>query len=253
MNKIKNIVLLMVAAIAGLFASSCKEYMDDMQDLGKRVVALEEDSLKFTQEYERLMNIIGTINSYQRITNVTKDKDGNWVLHFEGEDETITLKDGIAGTDGKDFDISKLGVKQAPNGKIYWTYEGEWLRDKDGNPIEITVVKGKDAEDVDPRSLTGVPIIVIDPITGCFKYTYDTEYDPSTRTWRPLSYANWIDTGLKAKGETGDKGEKGEDGDMGTITIHGGMDYGPYLYAVVEGNIMYLITPTGMYAIEIEP
>lgn len=65
-----------------------------------------------------------------------KNEDGTNVISFVnayGELSTITL------SDGKSPDIS---VKQAADGKWYWTLNGEWLLDKDGNTIPVTGERG---------------------------------------------------------------------------------------------------------------
>lgn len=63
---------------------------------------------------------------------IKKNEDGTNVISFVnayGELSTITL------SDGQSPDIS---VKQAADGEWYWTLNGEWLLDKDGNTIPVT-------------------------------------------------------------------------------------------------------------------
>ena len=53
-------------------------------------------------------------------------------------------EDGKDGTDGQDGTAPVIGVKPDTDGVYYWTLNGDWLRDSDGNKIPTT---GKDGED----------------------------------------------------------------------------------------------------------
>lgn len=255
----KSALFLLVVAITGFF-TACKDHYDDIQDLGQRVVNLEQSSQDFTQQYENLMKILTALQSKEHITKVTMDEDGNWVLEFSGTTGTITLWDGLTGPAGDDFNFNFLTVKDSLDGKTYWVYRDQWLTDADGNPIEVVVVTGEDAPDadIDPRTYTNVPVIVVDPITGTYKYTYNTQYDPSTGTWRPLTNAEWVDTGLSAKGDMGEQGETGEQGNPGVIYVvdpkTGERSAAPYMYTYLseDGKYLIIVTPYGSYAIEIE-
>lgn len=253
MNRTKNTALLLFVVMATALFSSCKEYYDDMQGLGERVVALENDSLNFAHQYENLMAIIAVLNDHKNITDVRKDAAGNWVLEFD-DNTVVTLSDGQKGAKGDDFNTDKLSVRDSSDGKTYWVYGGTWMLDGNGNAIEVPIVTGDDAKIVDPRTISGVPVIAIDPITGHYMFTHDTQYDPSTGTWRALTNAEWTDTGMSAKGGVGDKGPTGETGDNGKITINGGREEAPYYLTYITEDKKYLIIMTtyGSYVIELE-
>ncbi len=255
MNTTKKALFLLVIAIGGFF-TSCKEYFDDLQSIGQRVVKLEADSLQFTQQYENLKSILAVLKGHQNIDSVYQDKAGNWVfvlLDSLNNRTPVTLRDGVKGEDGDPFDSSTLSVRDSTNGKTYWIYKGTWLIGDDGKAIEVPIVKGDDAKQVDPRTIDRVPIIAIDPVTRHYMFTYDTIYDPSTGTWRAQENAKWTDTGLVFKGDKGEKGEKGDQGDDGQITIYEGKGLAPYyVYYDESKHHLVIVTPYGSYAIEIE-
>ena len=55
--------------------------------------------------------------------------------------------DGKDGTDGKDGYTPQIGVKLDSTGIYYWTLDGEWLLDEDGNRIKAVGTDGKDGAD----------------------------------------------------------------------------------------------------------
>lgn len=250
MKVFSKIAILMILVLTGII-SSCKEYYDDLQDLGNRVVKLEEDSLKFTNELDRLEVMLGIMDGQNKIDSIYQDANGNWVLlvaNGSGETSPITLEDGKRGAKGNDINFDLLTVKDSLNGKTYWFYDGDWLRNSKGNPVEVIVIQGKD-KNTDPRTITGVPVIRINKAKDEYEITYDTQYDPSTGKWEPLANATWIPTGVKVQGQRGDQGPQGSDGNI--ILANG--EAAPYLYTYIsqDGKYLIIVTVYGSYAIEI--
>lgn len=97
---------------------------------------LTEVEAKVASLNTQLTKLQELIDGKQFITGIEKNDDGTNVISFVnayGELSTITL------SDGKSPDIS---VKQSADGKWYWTLNGEWLLDKDGNTIPVTGERG---------------------------------------------------------------------------------------------------------------
>ena len=124
-------------------------------------------------------------------------------------------KDGVDGTDGAngangaDGHSPVIAVAKADDGINYWTLDGEWIYDTDGNKIRVTGQDGKDGVD-GKDGKDGADGINgtngIDGITPLFKIEEDfwwVSYD-NGEAWTKLN---------QAKGDKGDKGDKGEQGD----------------------------------------
>ncbi len=97
---------------------------------------LTEVEAKVASLNTQLTKLQELIDGKQFITGIEKNEDGTNVISFVnayGELSTITP------SDGKSPDMS---VKQAADGKWYWTLNGEWLLDKDGNTIPVTGGRG---------------------------------------------------------------------------------------------------------------
>ena len=76
---------------------------------------------------------------------ITFDKSGK-VTIYHGKDGANGA-DGADGKDGKDGYTPQIGVKLHTDGLYYWTLDGEWLTDEDGNMIKAVGIDGEDGED----------------------------------------------------------------------------------------------------------
>ena len=56
----------------------------------------------------------------------------------------ITVYHGKDGVNGQDGHTPIIGVRQGPDGIYYWTLDGEWMLDNDGNEIKA---EGRDGQD----------------------------------------------------------------------------------------------------------
>ena len=138
---------------------------------------------------------------------ITFAKSGSIVI-YHGSDGTAG-NDGANGSDGangKDGKTPQIGVKKDADGVLYWTVDGEWLKDDAGNKIPVSGkdgVNGADGADGQPGNDGAAGADGNDGITPEFKiedgYWY-ISYDNGT-TWKQLG---------KATGADGADGQDGE-------------------------------------------
>ena len=172
-----------------------------------------------------LQNLVNALEKRDYITNVSPiSKDGKvvgYTISFAYSD-TITIyhgedgedgEDGQNGTDGIDGYTPQIGVMKDTDGVYYWTLDGEWMLDNNGNKIKavgsdgadgkdgIDGDDGKDGEDGKDGSNGITPRLKIDN-----DYWY-VSYDNGT-TWQQLGKA------------TGEDGENGVDGETLIETIN---------------------------------
>lgn len=162
MNKI-IIKQLLLALLLITLATSCSDrFGDDLRDLGSRVEALENDTLKlktFNRDIAILQDIITIIEKNGYISNITPNDDGSITITMTYIDENgnkidkepITLHQGTAGKDA-DFVV---GVKQYTDGLWYWTVNGVWLRDENGKMVRAGGQNGQDGIAPMVRIVTG--------------------------------------------------------------------------------------------------
>lgn len=194
--------------------SSCGSYddtplWDKVNDHEDRITALEEQCTEMNSNIEALRALIEAMEGGNYITKVEPIEENGVVVGYTisfAEGDPITIyhgKDGKDGEDGKDGAngtgggaAPQIGIKQDTDGAYYWTLDGEWLLDDNGNKVKAVGVDGEDGADGKDGE---------DGITPELKIENDYWY---------ISYdngASWTELG-KAKGEDGQDGQGGQGG-----------------------------------------
>ena len=217
-------VLLSVIAAGALFVS-CEyddsELRDKINDHENRIVQLEELCSQMNTNISSLQTIVTALQGNDYVTSIAPVTSGDetigYTINFSksgpvtiyhGEDgkDGSNGADGQDGADGKDGHTPVLGVKMTSDGNYYWTIDGEWLLDDDGNKIRANGLDGADGSDGANGQDGQDGAAGKDGITPQLKiedgYWY-VSYDNGVQ-WTQL----W-----KATGEDGQDGADGKDGD----------------------------------------
>ena len=154
MRKIRLLFLsLSVAALAGCTADMDK-FTERLDDLEARVAALETLCAQMNEDISSMRTVISALEDGLYITDVKNVSDGYRIEFSDGE--TITIRhgrdgeDGVPGTpgaDGQDGYTPVIGVRMDTDGIYYWTLDGEWLLDDQGNKMRVTGEDGADGKD----------------------------------------------------------------------------------------------------------
>ncbi|MBQ2374940.1 MAG: hypothetical protein II299_07510 [Alistipes sp.] len=209
----------------------------DIEDLKERVAKLEELCGQMNNNISSLQAIVAALQNQDYITSVTPITENGVTIGYTitfAKGTPITIyhgqdgKDGANGNDGKDGYTPIIGVKQDTDGIYYWTLDGEWLLDENGNKIKAQGTDGKDgqngADGEDGKDGANGNDGANgsngqdgkDGITPQLKIENDywyISYDNGT-TWTQLGKA----TGEKGEqGEQGPQGDKGDKGDTGLV------------------------------------
>lgn len=203
MKTAKNTATALLALLLCMLICSCNKYnyTEDLQALGKRVEILEETLRNMNLDIEALNLIIATIETNGYVTKVVENQDGTYLITFNNG-ETITLRDGKKGEDGKDgreIDFH-IGVAQDSDGKWYWTMNGNWIVDENGNRMRAGAEDGRDGRDGinDPQHPATPPVVRINDRTRHWEISTD-------------GGITWTDTGVNADGRDGTNGTNGVD------------------------------------------
>ena len=123
-----------------------------------RVAKLEELCKQMNTNIVSLQAIVNVLQESDYITGVApvmqNGKEVGYIITFS-KSNPITIyhgkdgEDGEDGTDGNDGTTPSIGVKQDTNGIYYWTLNGEWLTDDQGEKIKAEGVDGNDGTDGD--------------------------------------------------------------------------------------------------------
>lgn len=228
----KKLFTYLLVAITMIIAG-CSESFDDskiwdkLDDHEKRIATLEELCKQMNTNISSLQTIVKALQNNDYVTGVTPiTKDGETVGYtitftksqpitiYHGKDgkDGQNGADGKDGVDGKDGSTPIIGVKQDTDNIYYWTLNGEWLLDANGNKIKAQSTDGKDG------------------ITPQLKIENDYWY---------ISYdngASWTLLG-KATGENGKDGQNGADGTNG----EDGKDGDSFFQSVDTSNSEYVV------------
>ena len=163
----KKLFTYLLVAIT-LIIAGCNESFDDsaiwdkLDDHESRITKLEELCQQMNTNISSLQTIVNALQNNDYVTSVTPvTKDGETIGYtitftksqpitiYHGEDgkDGQNGTDGKDGVDGKDGSTPIIGVKQDSDGIYYWTLNGEWLLDANGNKIKAQGTDGKNGQD----------------------------------------------------------------------------------------------------------
>lgn len=220
----KKRIFVWVATIVCMFSCTdgLRNDIDDLKnkynELDSRVARLELLCGEMNTNISALQTIVDVILSNDYIVNVTPIyRDGaeiGYTITFAIH-SPITIYHGQNGADGKDGQNGKdgqdgvtpiIGVALDPtDNAYYWTLNGDWLLDVNGNRIPLTSRDGKNGQDGQPgqNGQDGK-----DGITPQLKIENGYWYVSTDNG------ATWTQLG-KAVGENGQDGKDGKDGQDG--------------------------------------
>lgn len=167
---------ILLSALTLLAVVACSKFDDseiwsELKEHEERIVKLETLCNQMNTNITSLQTIIIALQNNDYVTNIAPIKEGNKEIGYTitfAKSGSITVyhgkdgengkdgqngtngtdgKDGQDGKDGKDGYTPKIGVKQHTDGQSYWTLDGNWLLDDNGNMIPTTGEDGKNGQD----------------------------------------------------------------------------------------------------------
>lgn len=116
----------------------------ELQDHENRISELETLCKQFNTNISSLQIAVSGLEKNVYVSTVAPIKSGQdeigYVITFT-DSQSITIyhgNDGKNGIDGNDGASPALGVKKDNDNVYYWTLNGEWLTDSDGNKIQAS-------------------------------------------------------------------------------------------------------------------
>ena len=216
----KKLSLLLLTLTISFFTACHKDIWAELNELDQRVTTLEELCKEMNTNISALQTIVDVLQSNDYITNVAEiRKDGSvigYTISF-GKHDSITIyhgqngnngQNGTNGADGQDGITPIIGVAKDTDGVYYWTLNGEWLLDDNGNKLPVSGKDGQDGQD-GANGKDGQ-----DGVTPLLKiedgYWY-VSYDNGT-SWTLMGQATGADG---QNGQDGANGTDGKDGQNG--------------------------------------
>ena len=164
--KIIRLLLIILCTLA----FSCQRYddsaiWDELRDHKERIARLEALCETMNSNISALESIVEALQANDYVTGVTPiSEEGQKVGYtitfsksgaidiYHGKDgaDGTPGQDGAPGqdgTDGKDGHTPTIGVRKDTDDIYYWTLDGEWLTDNEGNKIPTTGADGTPGQD----------------------------------------------------------------------------------------------------------
>lgn len=155
-------LLTIVSIFCAVAATSCTDYETQINrvdqkvdDLEVRVTALEELCRTMNTNISALQDIVEALQKNDYVTDVTpvivNGSAIGYTISFTNSDP-ITIyhgdngEDGDDGRDGKDGYTPQIGIREHSDGNLYWTLDGEWMRDNNGNMVKAVGIDGEDGQ-----------------------------------------------------------------------------------------------------------
>ena len=142
------------AIVVAVVVSSCQYDDTDIwkriNDHESRIAALEELCKQMNTNITALQTIVEALEKNDYITNVSPVRKDGEVVGYNisfAKSDSITIyhgENGRDGTDGKDGYTPQIGVMKDTDGIYYWTLDGEWLLDGNGDKIKAVGDDGMD-------------------------------------------------------------------------------------------------------------
>ncbi len=153
--RVKVLIPVCLTLLASSLFVACSSYDDtdiknQIEELDSRVSKLEAIVSQMNTNISSYLKTVEALESGDRILSVTPLEDGTGYTITFSKTGTITIyngKDGEDGNDGndgndgapgKDGSTPEIGVKLDADGTYYWTVNGEYLLDNNGNKIAAT-------------------------------------------------------------------------------------------------------------------
>ena len=147
----KKLSLLLLTLTICFFTACHKDIWAELENLDQRVTKLEELCKEMNTNIISIQTIVNVNQSGDYITGIVEIKKDGKVIGYTitfGKHDPITIYHGQDGKDGQDgangsSSTPVIGVAQDTDGVYYWTLNGKWLLDDNGNKLPVS---GKDGQ-----------------------------------------------------------------------------------------------------------
>lgn len=222
----RNLMTTLAVAAMTLLAAACADDYDDsalwdkVNDHEERLAALEKWQEQTNQSIAAMQELLNTTDMITGVSAVTEDGETvGYTITFLHSDP-ITIYNGAKGADGEDGadgQTPQIGLAQAADGNWYWTLNGEFLTDTDGNPIRANGTQGGQGDQGPAGDDAPLPQLATGAKLTDQGITTDSQNNPIAADAIYLS----VDGGKTWTRVSGEDGEKGDTGNTGATGPQG--------------------------------
>ena len=215
----KTLTLLLLAALT---LAACKyddselweqvnQNTEELAAQAARIAALEAWQAETNTNIEALQTLLSTTDYITAVTPVVKDGvEVGFTISFLNT-PSITIYHGAKGDKGDKGDTPQIGAAQGEDGNWYWTLNGEFLTDADGNLIRANGTQGGQGDQGPAGDDAPLPQLA----TGKKLNEQQITTDSQNKDIEPDAIYLSVDGGKTWTRVSGEDGEKGDTGDTG--------------------------------------
>lgn len=138
-SKVSSVLVLSVCvAVSGCYDDSAIQ--QQLADHESRLKELERITAQQNTNISSLQAIVDALQENDYVTSVTPIMEGEniigYTINFSNSDSVTIYTSG-------NTSVPVIGVKQDTDGQWYWTVDGEWITDADGNKIMASGITPK--------------------------------------------------------------------------------------------------------------
>ena len=144
-------IILAVISLVACEKNDINKIWEQLRDHEERIQRLETLCNKLNSNIEAMQAVLTAREQNDYVTDVVKVVENGIEVGYSitfAKGGTVTLYHGSNGADGS---APKISIRKAADGEYYWTSDGEWMTDDEGNMIPASVPEGSDGEYVTPQ------------------------------------------------------------------------------------------------------
>ena len=152
MKRLFNILFAVV--LLALTACQYDEIWDKLHDHEQRIEQLEKQCRELNSNVEALQAILAAVQQNDYVTEIMKVMEDGVEVGYSitfSKSGTITIYHGADGSAGTNGATPQIGVRKAEDGSYYWTSDGEWITDENGDKIPAAYSDGGDGKYITPQ------------------------------------------------------------------------------------------------------
>ena len=135
----KHIFVLLAFISAIVSCTNLDEVWAELRDHEQRIQNLEAICNKLNSNVEAVQAILTALEQNDYVTDIVKVMEDGIEVGYSitfAKGGTVTIYHGTDGTDGS---APKVSIRKAQDGEYYWTADGEWMTDENGEIIPAVV------------------------------------------------------------------------------------------------------------------
>ena len=132
-------IILAVISLVACEKNDINKIWEQLRDHEARIQKLEALCNKLNSNIEAMQAVLTALEQNDYVTDVVKVVENGIEVGYSltfAKGGTVTIYHGSNGADGA---APKVSIRKAADGEYYWTADGEWMTDDEGNMIPAIV------------------------------------------------------------------------------------------------------------------